>query len=587
VTYLRYSLEPFVSARPFVACAHRGQDTGTLCTGGRIDGFDYCWAHLEPDQLFRALQRLHPGADLLAVGTILNDELLAKILDAVQDDEGRPSFGNVSFGGSKFLELAMFRAAQFSGRAWFAGAEFGDDAVFAGAAFTGDAVFDQAQFRGEAWFNDAEFAGNVTFVGAQFFSTDLDTEAIEETEGLHIAADVTFEGARFEKAMSLGPLVAGTLCLDKAVFERAVVIQAAALKVSCRDVTWNGGADLRLRYADVDLERAKFNVFSLVTGSDQPFEVPAGPWSWSGTEPLNEQQIRDRIQHLGEVLGGVPRSVDQWIPSLTSLSGCDAANLSLTEVDLSRCRFAGTQLLDQLRLEGRCIFDRPPRGTPLRAGWWSSRQSIAEERIWRATTRKYAGWSKTQSTEPAAVGPDRLAGLYRQLRKAQEDAKNQPGAADFYYGEMEMRRNATTTPAGERVILWLYWLISGYGLRALRSLADLLVVGVVVTTALVGWGLAASAPPQHLTGSITSGTGRRARIDATLTPTVPQLPPAPQRWTGQRTQTALEVTIDSMVFRTTDQPLTAAGGWITDIARILGPVLLALALLAVRGRVKR
>ena len=51
-----------------------------------------------------------------------------------------------------------------------------------------------------------------------------------------------------------------------------------------------------------------------------------------------------------------------------------------------------------------------------------------------------------------------------------------------------------TTPAAERAIIWLYWLISGYGLRALRSLAALVIVGVIVTTALVGWGLAASAP---------------------------------------------------------------------------------------------
>jgi hypothetical protein len=60
--------------------------------------------------------------------------------------------------------------------------------------------------------------------------------------------------------------------------------------------------------------------------------------------------------------------------------------------------------------------------------------------------------------------PERLAALYRQLRKAQEDAKNEPGAADFYYGEMEMRRHATTAHPGERVLLFLYWLTSGYGL---------------------------------------------------------------------------------------------------------------------------
>ena len=89
--------------------------------------------------------------------------------------------------------------------------------------------------------------------------------------------------------------------------------------------------------------------------------------------------------------------------------------------------------------------------------------------IWRATTPKFRGWgAKTRSREPAEVRPERLATLYRQLRKAQEDIKDEPGAADFYYGEMEMRRHAQTAPAAERAIIWLYWLISGYGLRALR-----------------------------------------------------------------------------------------------------------------------
>jgi hypothetical protein len=60
-----------------------------------------------------------------------------------------------------------------------------------------------------------------------------------------------------------------------------------------------------------------------------------------------------------------------------------------------------------------------------------------------------------------------------------------------------------------------------------------------------------------------------------------------RRWTAQRTQNALEVTLDSIVFRTTDQPLTITGIWTTDAARILGPTLLVLALLAVRIRVKR
>jgi hypothetical protein len=43
---------------------------------------------------------------------------------------------------------------------------------------------------------------------------------------------------------------------------------------------------------------------------------------------------------------------------------------------------------------------------------------------------------------PEVVQPAQLAGLYRALRKARGGAKDKPGAADFYYGEMEMRRHA-------------------------------------------------------------------------------------------------------------------------------------------------
>jgi hypothetical protein len=284
------------------------------------------------------------------------------------------------------------------------------------------------------------------------------------------------------------------------------------------------------------------------------------------------------------------------MPVLSSLRGVDASSLSVTDVDLSQCRFAGAKLLDQLRLEGRCIFGQPPEGLRMGRAWpplwrWSRRQSLAEERIWRATKRKYSGWAATRSNEPAEVRPERLAGLYRQLRKAQEDAKNEPGAADFYYGEMEMRRHSRATPKAERAIVGLYWLISGYGLRALRALAALVILGVIVTTALTGFGLAATdlvtAPPQHLAGRVTTIPHKPARITATLQGIAPALPLASQRWTIARARTALEVTLESLVFRSTDQPLTAAGVWTTTAARILGPVLIALTLLAVRNRVKR
>jgi hypothetical protein len=110
---------------------------------------------------------------------------------------------------------------------------------------------------------------------------------------------------------------------------------------------------------------------------------------------------------------------------------------------------------------------------------------------------------------------------------------------------------------------------------------------VIVTTALVGWGLAGTTPSQHLTGTATTAPNNRSRISATIRTATPQLPPASQRWTSERSGTTVEVALESMVFRSTNQPLTTAGTWTTIAARILGPVLLFLALLAVRNRVKR
>jgi hypothetical protein len=80
-----------------------------------------------------------------------------------------------------------------------------------------------------------------------------------------------------------------------------------------------------------------------------------------------------------------------------------------------------------------------------------------------------------------------IANLYRALRKGREDNKDEPGAADFYYGEMELRRKAVP-PSVERLILWTYWLVSGYGLRAWRALLATLIVLAAFAVLMVAGG---------------------------------------------------------------------------------------------------
>jgi hypothetical protein len=141
--------------------------------------------------------------------------------------------------------------------------------------------------------------------------------------------------------------------------------------------------------------------------------------------------------------------------------------------------------------------------------------------------------------------------LYRQLRKAMEDAKNEPGAADFYYGEMEMRRAGARR--GEKLLLWLYWLASGYGLRVGRALIALLVVVAVLALGMQYAGFPGKPVPY---------------IDALLY--------------SLRSTVAVDVKTSAV-----PENVTRWGQVFRIMLRIAGPLFVGLAALAIRNRVKR
>jgi hypothetical protein len=239
--------------------------------------------------------------------------------------------------------------------------------------------------------------------------------------------------------------------------------------------------------------------------------------------------------------------------------------LLLFDADLSRCTFAGTHNLDQLQIEGSCVFGEPPRGPR-----WTRRRVIVEEAWWR-------GW---QTSGPAPY-PAALADTYRQLRKAREDASDEPGAADFYYGEMEMRRHSRPWRSAERWLLQAYWLLSGYGLRASRALCWLALAMLTTILLMMGYGLPAEPSKQEIA---------RERIDGewkTIVSTLDPTNPTGDRFTSKRFEKALSVTLNSVVFRSSGQGLTTAGTYIEMGSRFSEPVLLGLGALAIRGRLKR
>ncbi|MFE6131763.1 pentapeptide repeat-containing protein, partial [Streptomyces sp. NPDC056437] len=437
-----------------------------------------------------------------------------------------------------FSDRADFSRAAFSGHAEFGGANFAGHAGFLRTEFSGPAGFGGATFTDYAEFGGATFTGHTEFGGATFLG------------------DARFAGATFETAGHLGPLTClGSLRLSRARFGGPVTLEAAAARVECQRTRWDSTAALRLRYATVDLSDAVFEYPLSITARPAPFMAE------------------------GQLVGS-----DAGV-RMASLQGADAAHLVLHDVNLSACLLSGTVHLDQLRLEGECPLVPAPSGFRRRGlfpVWWTTRQTLAQEQYWRAAQGR-AGWAAAPAGVEV-VAPAGLAPVYRQLRKSLEDSKNEPDAADFYYGEMEMRRHDRKRPGPERALLALYWAVSGYGLRATRAVGCLLGAMAITVLVMMLWGLPMDDPKPATTGRL-SGQDISLTTDqpAPVNPTVS----FGSRLTSERWEKSLRVVVNSVVFRSSGQDLTTVGTYTEMASRLAEPVLLGLAALAVRGRVKR
>ncbi|MFE1891718.1 pentapeptide repeat-containing protein [Streptomyces microflavus] len=469
---------------------------------------------------------------------------------------------NARFDRATFTGDARFDWATFTSEAWFRRATFTRDPRFDWATFTGNARFDEVTFTSDARFDWATFTGDVWFRRATFTSD-------ARFNGATFTSNARFDRARFETTSRLGPLVCGEkVVLDGAVFDQPVTVEMAAREVSCARTRWASTATLHLRYAEVDLRDAVLEYPVLVAARPDPFP------SLYSRDPLSEAELSGREPGV----------------RLMSVGGVDAAHLALHTIDLSMCRFAGAIHLDQLRVDGWCTFATTPTDQGRRFPWrWSRRNTVSEEHHWRVrTARRPArghGWT-TPPRDAPDLPPAAVATLYRQIRKSLEDGKNEPDAADFYYGECEMRRHDTTRSQGERALLTAYWALSGYGLRATRALVWLGAAMAATVAVMVLWGLPVDDPKPTTTGR-QAAVGQLVTLTTDTPDPVNPTGPLPDRATSERFEKALRVVVNSVVFRSSGQDLTTIGTYTEMISRLAEPVLLGLAVLAVRSRVRR
>ena len=494
---------------------------------------------------------------------------------------------------------AQLRAIDFSG------ASFSGDAIFEKVCFAGCASFEKVRFCGDARFEKVRFSGDIRFDKARFSSAVT-------FNCTTFAGDATFNGATFDGPAVLGPMIAaGTVALNDAAFQERLKVAVRAASLLAQGADFSSGADIVAVSASMAFDRTVFAEPSTV-GSARRGDADFGPLTDCAppeTPPIQSPEIA-RIQ---------------------SLQGARITALALSLVDLRSCRFLQAQGLEGLHLE-QAFFQGLPRGIrrgkcaiPVR--YARRRWAIAEEVCWREAHQRviwprpdlgtggsedvdaarrssktdgehapqtdseccassrttgddrqgHAGRATARDAphpdraQPDSPTPHQITAIYRALRTGREGRRDEPGAADFYYGEMEMRRHAVAdvqddskpltlnppkpydstrpTPRAERTVLFLYWLTSGYGLRAARAVGALLVT--LACGAFVLWKLGQQGNSPVLLA-----------VESGISPLYdPELKP------GTHLDTASEVVIIAL--------------------RLLGPLFLGFALLSLRGRITR
>ncbi|GAA4588141.1 hypothetical protein GCM10023194_38990 [Planotetraspora phitsanulokensis] len=489
------------------------------CLGAAWGPYDRCLTHLGPVEVESVLRGLVPGQAIDLRGTTLEEDLLTRILERVERRLGRARFdravftgaarfrevvfaGDATFDHARFDHLASFFGTSFTGNVSFGEARFHRELSLHGAQVRGHGRFDRIRVAGDALFGEARFDEDTSFRGAEF-------HGFAAFEGTAFAGDVAFRGARFRRAVSfrasvvgrsagfdglrfhgpayLGPMLVGRrLSLSDVRACGPLHLDTGGCRVTLRAAVVTGPFTARLSAAEIDLRDATL----------------------TGSSDITRRSGRMRV---------------------TSLDNLHADALTLSGADLRTCGLGGLRRPEGLRLSD-CLFATTPAGVSWRLGWppvrwWTRRVVLADEHLWRgwppsdlevrdvavervrakrSGSMRAVAWRASATSEAderpggrrsaQSLGADWLGALYERLRPGVSDAKT---SADFAFGAMEMRR-LSSRRVRARVLLSLYWLASGYGLRVGRALGWLTLVAAL-TAGTVYWA-AGTRPTRHRIG---------------------------------------------------------------------------------------
>lgn len=478
-----------------------------------------------PQRIPEALLTMLPDHDRHIGPVDFSHSILERCLWAELTFESEAAFDYAAF-----VAEVDLRGAQFTSRAGFNEARFRGPVYMSGASFQQSARFNKTVFKDIANFEDTTFARTPVFDDAQLREARFDNAVFE--------AGAKFNRTRFEAMASFTDCdFGGDLLFDGSVFGSEAHLDRSRF---AGDVSFD-----RVIAEELSLTQTTFagtNHEVLVTSST---EVPDGMIPDVGLWMLRSRIESDTVFVLGKEcsLNAARLVVRAPVTIVAERPDRRGALTSVKEADIT-APFRIGRHLDLSSTEWgdhdlTTITIADTKTLP------QSKSLLGPHRRRLANDRRGAS-----ATEVAVLERN-----YRDLRRQLEATGNTHGANDFYYGEMEARRRQLTISDPRRWLLELYRMVSGYGTSPWRP---------IVTWQL----LVLAAGRLLLIGGV--DVGDKPLVHSKL-----------QVW-----RFALDGSLS--FFRPTAAPLLTIPETLIMVSlRILGPVLLALAAIAVRNQTKR
>lgn len=536
------------------------------CFGEKLPNTDECFAHSSQQERAQLLSQL-PGTDqvLGLRGTSISQALWDQIA-ASGMFSGNVLSAPISLAGSEIDATVRLQNVRFAHFLDLTSATIFRHIEFTKSSFEAHVIARHAHFDG----------GSLNFMGSTFHKEfDLSFSKVDRTS-------LGFSECIFKRAVSLDGLV-GAIHLDKSVFHGNLSCRNARAALMMDSSELHGALDIaqselqtlraerliahqaiQLGPCAIPYLNLRLSTFSSRVHVDllsTEIDLTGATMKEGGLILIEKAKIRlDQLSLGGPLrISGKVNSAQQQ-PEILGMLNADAGQLSLSRVNLTRCSFVGTHGLGTLDIESTVTFARAPI-------WAGGRRYIADEFAWRSGARTIfqVGWRLDDvivgselpkplpnGTVPvllSPVVPSQVEGIYRELRRGLESKSDMPSAADFYFGEMEMRRWGGGRSFLEKFFVWCYWILSGYGLRPGRAIA------AIVLLVFLGafWICAYDGSIEQLNFS-----------DATLI--------------------AFRAAIPG--FKSAEN-LNSVGQWIETVIRVLGTLFTALFVLATRSIVMR